>query len=90
MDTKEQIIRAAVQAFPDDSGEDYDQFNLEQLVEHARQNDLGDTLLSFIILELHEGLDGDVTLERAVRLMVRARRDLEVVTDRLEDSNIEV
>ena len=89
MDTTERIIREAIKAYPDGEVLAGDH-KLKDLLYLANRDNLGDTLLSFIILELHEGLDGDETPERAVRLMETAKQDLEAVIDSLANLNIEV
>ena len=77
--TQEGVIKAALRAYP---GEllpvDFETLSLEQLVQAAKTNKFGDTLVSFIILELNEGLDGE-DWDRAAELIERARDDLDAV-----------
>ena len=76
---KEKVIKAALRAYP---GEllpvDHQKLSLEQLVAAAKKNEFGDTLVSFIIFELNEGLDGE-DWDRAAELIERARDDLNAV-----------
>lgn len=73
---KERVIKAALRAYP---GEllpvDFEKLDLKRLVAAARKNDFGDTLVSFIIHELNEGVDGE-DWDRAAELIERAREDL--------------
>jgi hypothetical protein len=76
---KELVIKAALRAY---RGEllpvDFEKMDLEQLVEAAKKNEFGDTLVSFIIHELNEGLDGE-DWDRAAELIERGRDDLDAV-----------
>ena len=74
---KELIIKTALRAYPqrDLLPVDFEKLNLKGLVAAARKNEFGDTLVSFIIHELNEGLDGE-DWDRAAELIERAREDL--------------
>ena len=76
---KEQVIKAALRAYP---GEllpvDHQKLSLKQLVAAAKKNEFGDTLVSFIVFELNEGLDGK-DWKRGAKLIERARDDLDAV-----------
>ena len=85
MATKEEVIRAALRAYP--NGDlipvDMENVSLQELLEAARKRDFGDTLLSFVVIELYEGLDeeaGKVDLQRAVHLIDRSISDLQAVS----------
>lgn len=86
MATKEELIRAALKGFPgaDLLPLDVSRMTMHELLEAARNNDFGDTLVGFVIFELHEALDedrkGQVDPEQAVRLIDRAAADLDTVS----------
>jgi hypothetical protein len=77
---KELVIKAALRAYShrDLLPVDFEKLNLKGLVAAARKNEFGDTLVSFIIHELNEGLDGE-DWDRAAELVERAREDLDSV-----------
>ena len=79
------VIKAALRAYPDSDllPVDLKEDSLKQLVEDARKNNFGDTLFSFIILELAEGLDGGEDWAGAAKLIGQARDDLQAVLSRL-------
>jgi len=89
MPTKEQVIRAALKAYPDSNMlvVDHENMTLEELLEAAKENAFGDGLISFIILELYEGSDeGDdksVDLDCCAVLMERAVQDIQSVSKAL-------
>ena len=66
-----------------------DEREMKSLVDRAAQNNVGDTLLAFVILELQSGLgvkaNGMVDPDRAAHLMRRAKVDLETVATALEN-----
>ena len=83
--TREEVIKAALRAYP--SGDlipvDMGNMSLQELLEAARNRAFGDTLLSFVVIELFEGLDeedGKVDLQRAVHLIGRSISDLQAVS----------
>ena len=85
MASKEQVIRAALRAWPDGDlvPEDIKNMGVEEAYQAARERRFGDTLLSFVAIEVHEGLDekdGSVDLERAVHLIDRGIADLQAVS----------
>jgi len=86
MPTKEEVIRAALRAWPggDLIPVDMENMSPQELLEAAKKREFGDTLLSFIVIELFEGLDvsedGQVDLDRGVKLINRAIRDLQAVS----------
>jgi len=85
MTIREECIRTALRAWPDNDllGVDFEKMSFQELVEAAREKRFGDTLLSFVVLELCEGLDEDASSDRAVGLISRAIRDLETVSEAL-------
>ena len=89
MITKETIIRAAVAAYPGNEAlsVDVETAKIEDLLKIAKANKCGDTLLSFVIIELFEGLDslsGDqIDPNRPVQLIDRAIGDLKAVRQAL-------
>ena len=76
MKGKELVIKTALRAYP---GEllpvDFEKLDLSGLVKAAKANEFGDTLVSFMVIELNEGLDGE-DWDRASELIERARQDL--------------
>ena len=87
--TTEEVVKAALRAYPstDLIPVDMENMSLQELLGAARKRDFGDTLLSFIVIELFEGLDvsdsGQVDLDRGVELIDRAISDLEAVSQAL-------
>lgn len=87
--TKEGLIRAALKAYPHNEhlGPEYQAMGIEELAAAARENRLGDTLASFMVRELADGLDangnGHVEPSDAGFLMERGAADLQVVADAL-------
>ncbi len=81
--TREEAIKAAPKAYPDGDLIPVDMENMgpQELLEAARKREFGDTLLSFIVIELFAGLDasddGQVDMDRGVELIDRAIRDLQ-------------
>jgi hypothetical protein len=55
--------------------------NLQVLLEKVRSTDVGDTLFEFLVLEIVEG--GEGTLEGAIRVLKRARKDVDAVLQAL-------
>jgi hypothetical protein len=81
-------IKTALRAYPGDDllPVDYESLGLKELLAAARQNDFGDTLASFVVLELYEGMHGEPAetfAERGAELMYRGARQLETVGDAL-------
>lgn len=85
MITKETVIRAAVAAYPGNEAlpADIETVRVEDLVKIAKADKCGDTLLSFVIIELFEGLDSlsgdEIDPNRPAELIDRAIGDLEAV-----------
>ncbi|HHN46836.1 MAG TPA: hypothetical protein ENN09_05275 [Planctomycetes bacterium] len=91
--TKEDIIRAALRAYPDTDmlAVDVENAGMDELLEAAAANEFGDTLVSFIVTELYEGT-GDSLGRRddfrlAAKLMERAAKDLKSVAGALKKSS---
>jgi len=85
MATREEVIRAALRAWPggDLVPEDIENMDIDEAYKAACERRFGDTLLSFVVIELYEGLneeDGKVDLERAVHLIDRGISDLQAVS----------
>lgn len=85
MATKEEVIKAALRAWPDGDliPEDIKNMGIEEIHKAACERRFGDTLLSFIVIELYEGLDeeaGEVDLKRAMHLIDRGISDLQAVS----------
>ena len=62
---------------------DIENMDIEEAYKAARERRFGDTLLSFVVIELYEGLDeedGKVDLERASHLIDRGISDLQAVS----------
>lgn len=89
MAKKEDLIKAALRAYPDSDllPVDYGKMRLKKLVDAATKNEFGDTLASFVVIELSEGLDeddkGNVGTAQAAALMGKGVRDLQAVVDGL-------
>jgi len=81
----EVIIRTAIAAYPDLDlcPVCWDNLLFSELIELARANSFGDTLLSFVIVELYEGLEPEADMKRAVNLMSRGLSDLVSVRNAL-------
>ena len=60
---------------------DQDCRSLEVLLDKVRGTDIGDTLFQFLVLEIVEG--GEGTLDGAIRVVKRARRDVDAVLQAL-------
>ena len=75
------LARIVYQAYPDRDllpiNPKQDCRNLKSLHRRATRGDLGDTLLQFLALEIVEG--GGGTLDGAVRVVARARDDVDKV-----------
>jgi len=85
MATREEVIRAALRAWPggDLIPEDIENMGIKEAYNAARERRFGDTLLSFVVIELYEGLDeesGKVDLECAAHLIDRSISDLQAVS----------
>jgi hypothetical protein len=92
------IARILYDAYPDSDllplDPDRDCRSLQVLLEKVRSTSIGDTLFEFLVLEIVEG--GEGTLEGAIRVVKRARKDVDVVlqalrrarAERLEQSGI--
>ena len=87
MSKKEQIIRRAISGYPhlDLVGIDFDKLSFKELVEKAYHREFGDTLLSFIVIELNEGLEGVPTRDAAQDLLERAKNDIEYCKEAIRD-----
>jgi hypothetical protein len=55
--------------------------SLDDLLERVTTQDLGDSLLEFLVTEVVEG--GEGTLEGAIRVLTRARKDVDAVLQAL-------
>ena len=77
---KELVIKAALRAYRHNDllPVDFEKMSLKQLVDAAKKNEFGDTLVDFIIHELNEGLGGE-DWDRAAELIERGRDDLDAV-----------
>jgi len=77
---KEKVIKAALRAYSHNDllPVEFEKLSLKQLVDAAKKNDFGDTLVDFIIFELNEGLDGE-DWDRAAELIERGKDDLDAV-----------
>jgi hypothetical protein len=75
------IARILYDAYPDSDllplDPDRDCRDLEALLEKVRSPSVGDTLFQFLVLEIVEG--GEGTLDGAVRVIKRARGDVDAV-----------
>jgi hypothetical protein len=85
----ETIIRAAMRAYPgsEEFGPDSERMSMKEILQAARDNEYGDTLAGFVVLELDEGLEGEPAGRLAARgaeLMYRAAGELRSVAEALE------
>ena len=75
------LARILYDAYPDSDllplDPDRDCRNLQVLLEKVRSTDVGDTLFRFLVLEIVEG--GEGTLEGTIRVVKRARKDMDAV-----------
>ena len=75
------IARILYDAYPDSDllplDPDRDCCDLQVLLEKVRSSSIGDTLFQFLVLEIVEG--GEGTLDGAVRVIERARADMDAV-----------
>jgi len=78
---KPNVARILYDAYPDSDllplDPDRDCRSLQVLHEKVRSTDVGDTLFQFLVLEIVEG--GEGTLEGAIRVLKRARKDVDAV-----------
>lgn len=82
--TKEELIREAIKAYPDIDliPFDFNTLSYGCILCAARGREFGDMLLSFIICELdntEENKAGEVDIEDALKLLARAKLDIEAV-----------
>jgi hypothetical protein len=88
MTNKERIIRDAIRAYPDEGMVDVNSMTLDQIERAAVKNEFGDTLECFIILELCDVLDDDMTLvearQAAAKALWQSAKDLTKVLDAME------
>jgi len=79
------IARIVYDAYPDSDllplDPDQDCRNLEVLLKEVQSADVGDTLFQFLVTEIVEG--GEGTLEGAIRVLKRARKDVDAVLQAL-------
>jgi len=79
------IARILYDAYPDSDllalDPDPDCRNLQVLLEKVRSSSIGDTLFQFLVFEIVEG--GEGTLEGAIRVVKRARKDVDAVLQAL-------
>ena len=59
--------------------------SLESLLAKVTQDNIGDSLFRFIIVEIVEG--GESTLDGAIRVLEQARADVEAVLGALQNAN---
>jgi len=75
------LARILYDAYPDSDllplDPDRDCRNLQVLLEKVRSTSVGDTLFQFLVTEIVEG--GEGTLEGAIRVVTRARKDMDAV-----------
>jgi hypothetical protein len=83
--TEVNLARVLYDAYPDSDllplDPQQDCQDLEILLQKVRTTDLGDTLFQFIVSETVEG--GEGTLEGAIRVLTRARKDVDAVLQAL-------
>jgi len=88
---KPNIARILYDAYPDSDllplDPDRDCRGLEVLHEKVHSTGVGDTLFEFLVLEIVEG--GEGTLEGAIRVLKRARRDVDAVLQALLSAKAE-
>jgi len=79
------IARILYDAYPDSDllplDPDLDCRDLQALVVRVRSSNMGDTLFQFLVLEMAEG--GEGTLDGAIRVVEKARGDLDAVLQAL-------
>jgi len=87
MSMKEQIIRKAISGYPhlDLICIDFDKLCFAELIDKAYHREFGDSLLSFIVIELNEGLDGVPTQDAAEDLLERAKNDIGYCIEAIKD-----
>ncbi|HUT59473.1 MAG TPA: hypothetical protein VNA25_16610 [Phycisphaerae bacterium] len=82
---KPNVARIVYDAYPDSDllpvDPDRDCRSLQVLHEKVRSTGVGDTLFEFLVLEIVEG--GEGTLEGAIRVVKRARKDVDAVLQAL-------
>jgi hypothetical protein len=61
---------------------EHDCRNLQTLLSKVNSDNIGDSLFRFIVVEIVEG--GESTVDGAIRVMERAREDVEVVLQALQ------
>lgn len=79
------IARILYDAYPDSDllpiNPERDCRSLDDLLERVTTQDIGDTLFKFLVLEIVEG--GESTVEGAIRVLKRARKDIDAVLQAL-------
>ena len=79
------LARLIYEAYPDSDllpiDPQRDCRSLDDLLERVTTQDLGDSLLEFLVTEIVEG--GEGTLEGAIRVLTRARKDVDAVLQAL-------
>ena len=65
---------------------DQDCRNLQTLLSKVNSENIGDGLFKFIVVEIVEG--GESTMDRAIRVMERARKDVEAVLQALHAASV--
>ena len=65
---------------------EHDCRNLQTLLSKVNSENIGDGLFRFIVVEIVEG--GESTLDGAIRVMERAREDVEAVLQALQATNV--
>jgi len=79
------LARLIYEAYPDSDllpiDPQWDCRSLDDLLERVTTQDLGDSLLEFLVTEIVEG--GEGTLEGAIRVLTRARKDVDAVLQAL-------
>jgi len=85
------LARIIYEAYPDSDllplDPDRDCRNLQVLLEKVRSTGVGDTLFEFLVTEIIEG--GEGTLEGTIRVVKRARRDVDAVLQALLSAKAE-
>jgi rubrerythrin len=88
---KPNVARILYDAYPDSDllplDADRDCRNLQVLLEKVRSTGIGDTLFEFLVTEVVEGSEG--TLEGAIRVVKRARKDVDAVLQSLVSTRAE-
>jgi len=84
------IARIIYEAFPHGDllpiEPDTDCINLETLLKKVTFDNIGDDLFKFIVTEIVEGSEG--TLDGAIKVIERAREDIESVLNSLQSATI--